>query len=118
MDVTMLKEIDLSAFGRRVHIYNAIKELKIQASRATSIVTSPINSGYEPDSPGVSSFASPALYTPSPYTMDQEDRSTRRGSDSLTSNMQGLGFDDDNNSRPPSVSLISLLCPSYSSSNY
>jgi hypothetical protein len=28
MDVAMLKEIDLTAFGKRVHIFNAIKHLK------------------------------------------------------------------------------------------
>lgn len=106
MDVTMLKEIDLSAFGRRVHIYNAIKELKVQANRAASIAASPALSGYEPDSPGLSPFASsPAFYAPSPYTIEQEDRSTRRGSDSLNSNIHGLGFND-SNSRPPSVSII------------
>lgn len=106
MDVTMLKEIDLSAFGRRVHIYNAIKELKVQANRPASVAASPAQSGYEPDSPGMSPFvSSPPFYAPSPYTIEQEDRSTRRGSDSLTSNIHGLGFNNESNSRPPSVSI-------------
>lgn len=107
MDVTMLKEIDLAAFGRRVHIYNAIKELKIQATRAQSTsVNSPGYSGYEPDSPGMSSHPSPALYTPSPFTMEQESRSTRRGSDVLASSAGVLVFDEENISRPPSVCTL------------
>ncbi|GAA5964762.1 hypothetical protein JCM3765_002546 [Sporobolomyces pararoseus] len=64
MDVAMLKEIDLIAFGRRVHIYNAIKELKSRRSLRTSTTStgsmlSPL-SGYEPDSPGT--LASPTTY--------------------------------------------------------
>jgi hypothetical protein len=55
MDVATLKEIDLPAFGRRVHIYNAIKDLKRSLSHAeyASPHTPPSSgfSGYEPDTP-------------------------------------------------------------------
>ena len=86
----MLKEIDLVAFGRRVHIYNAIKELKGRVPRTNRDVVSPALSGYEPDSPGNLSFASPGQ---SSFTFPSED-------------VQGLGVDDDGSSsfaRPSST---------------
>lgn len=58
----MLKEIDLIAFGRRVHIFQAIKELKARVHPPEDEPTplfSPSMSGYDPDSPGTMSFASP-----------------------------------------------------------
>ncbi|BGP22425.1 phospholipid binding protein [Rhodotorula toruloides] len=60
MDVAMLKEIDLVAFGRRVHIYNAIKELRLHTQPTRALTASqstagsfiaPSMTGYEPDSP-------------------------------------------------------------------
>ena len=70
MDVAMLKEIDLAAFGRRVHIYNAIKELRTRTSRPPSLasragsthVLSPHLAGqFEPDDmPQTPGLASPA----------------------------------------------------------
>ncbi|ORY90693.1 hypothetical protein BCR35DRAFT_299255 [Leucosporidium creatinivorum] len=89
MDVAMLKEIDLIAFGRRVHIYNAIKELKARVPKpARADVASPSLSGYEPDSPGNLSFASPGQAS---FSSPPED-------------VQGLGFEDDTSSiaRPTS----------------
>ncbi|GAA5871266.1 hypothetical protein JCM8547_007237 [Rhodosporidiobolus lusitaniae] len=77
MDVAMLKEIDLVAFGRRVHIYNAIKELRLRThpelSHAPSLnplgmsqsssYLSPAMSGYEAgvDSPATGYVASPTM---------------------------------------------------------
>lgn len=85
----MLKEIDLVAFGRRVHIYNAIKELKARVPKPSRAdVVSPSLSGYEPDSPGNLSFASPGQAS---FSFPPEDT-------------QGLGFEDDASSivRPTS----------------
>lgn len=59
MDLESLKEIDLPAFGRRVRIFNAIKELRktvepAQRSQQPSYNwASPALSGYEPDTPSV-----------------------------------------------------------------
>lgn len=89
MDVAMLKEIDLVAFGRRVHIYNAIKELKTRVPKPTRAdVVSPSLSGYEPDSPGNLSFASPGQAS---FSFPADD-------------VQGLGLEDDASSiaRPTS----------------
>ena len=78
MDINTLKEIDLPAFGRRVHINNGIKELKriinpdLTASTTTMSQSqasfmrypgeslSPSMSGYEPDTPGTRSAFSPS----------------------------------------------------------
>lgn len=94
----MLKEIDLVAFGRRVHIYNAIKELKSRVAsppltRPASLNLSPGISAYEPDSPRMMSFASPMGYQASTFDGHQG------GGD-----LQGLGFEDDASSivRPTS----------------
>lgn len=98
MDVAMLKEIDLVAFGRRVHIYNAIKELKIRVPKPSRAdVVSPSLSGYEPDSPGNLSFASPGQAS---FSFPSEDT-------------QGLGFEDDASSlaRPSSSVRFLLLSP-------
>lgn len=98
----MLKEIDLIAFGRRVHIYNAIKELKgkrgPQQQRSSSIL-SPAASGYEPDSPG---FASPAAGS---YMSAAQYQGSNFGG-SQNEDLQGPGLDDDNSSMArPSSSL-------------
>ncbi|GAA5891794.1 hypothetical protein JCM5296_001863 [Sporobolomyces johnsonii] len=86
MDVAMLKEIDLVAFGRRVHIYNAIKELKSRRSMQSSVssagMLSPSMSGYEPDSPGT---------TDSP----REFQSPQMRWDQPLEKASGLGFDED-----------------------
>ncbi|BGP18900.1 hypothetical protein JCM10213_005515 [Rhodosporidiobolus nylandii] len=113
MDVAMLKEIDLIAFGRRVHIYNAIKELKarthpelmpsqpsghnLSASTSTGAtgsisVLSPAMSGYEAgvDSPlTAGSVASPAGLGgafQSPQTRWDEQQGGK---------IAGLGFEED-----------------------
>lgn len=94
MDVAMLKEIDLVAFGRRVHIYNAIKELKLRISRPSSLVSPPL-SGFEPDSPGrTSMMASPYGYSPSTFS-EGDVRTGKRASDMSQSQVRGLGFDED-----------------------
>lgn len=74
MDVNTLKEIDLPAFGRRVHIFNGIKELRKmyeqQSQRHSSrsqlanypssnSLASPGMSGYDPDSPSTRAGFSP-----------------------------------------------------------
>jgi hypothetical protein len=89
MDVAMLKEIDLVAFGRRVHIYNAIKELKSRRSLRTSTTStgsmlSPL-SGYEPDSPGT--LASPTTY--------QSPESRWENGAQQNEKLAGLGLDND-----------------------
>lgn len=130
MDVAMLKEIDLVAFGRRVHIYNAIKELRnrthpelhrasgsnlAQSTRSASggSYLSPAMSGYEAgvdspqqgygQSPTMGSFAAAGQYS--------------------REHLQGLGFEEGSQAgsslrapssvRPfsfPSPTSHSLLC--------
>lgn len=89
MDVAMLKEIDLIAFGRRVHIYNAIKELKSRRSLRTSTSTgsmlSPTMSGYEPDSPGTAE--SPTAYQSPQSRWEQHGHQQEK--------LAGLGLDND-----------------------
>jgi hypothetical protein len=72
-DINTLKEIDLPAFGRRVHIFNAIKELRRQIEpMGTSFLSSsqgfgsqysnpvsPTMSGYIPDTPSSQANFSP-----------------------------------------------------------
>lgn len=90
----MLKEIDLAAFGRRVHIYNAIKELKARISRPSSMVSPPL-SGFESDSPGrISTMASPYGYSPSMFS-DGDARTGKRASDASQAQTRGLGIDED-----------------------
>ncbi|GAA6063545.1 hypothetical protein JCM10212_002657, partial [Sporobolomyces blumeae] len=89
MDVAMLKEIDLVAFGRRVHIYNAIKELKsrrkLRTSDSTGSMLSPSMSGYDPDSPGT--VGSPAAFQSPQSRWEQQAQQPER--------LAGLGLDDD-----------------------
>ncbi|KAM0751536.1 hypothetical protein T439DRAFT_212506 [Meredithblackwellia eburnea MCA 4105] len=130
MDVNMLKEIDLVAFGRRVHIYNAIKELRgrtsrpgseIQASRpGSSMALSPTLSGYEPDSPGTMGFASPSsMNFRSPTSQGPamfEHGHVRHDSDLGAGAVNGLGFDSDAASLQRSINArpVSLRSkPSY-----
>ena len=73
MDVNMLKEIDLAAFGRRVHVYNGIKELRRQvealsAPPTTAPALSPTFSGYEPDTPSSRAFSPRDSFSPSVST--------------------------------------------------
>ncbi|GAA5835372.1 hypothetical protein JCM11251_005217 [Rhodosporidiobolus azoricus] len=102
MDVAMLKEIDLVAFGRRVHIYNAIKELRLRThpelarsasahplgSSISSSYLSPM-SGYEggPDSPAsMGGFGgSPQMKSPQ---MRWDQQHQQQGGQ-----LNGLGFD-------------------------
>ncbi|GAA5894582.1 uncharacterized protein JCM6883_002144 [Sporobolomyces salmoneus] len=89
MDVAMLKEIDLVAFGRRVHIYNAIKELKSRRSLRTSTTStgsllSP-QSGYVPDSPGT--VGSPTTY--------QSPESRWENNSQPNEKLAGLGLDSE-----------------------
>lgn len=103
MDVAMLKEIDLAAFGRRVHIYNAIKELRARVPQPSAgIPVSPGLSGYEPDSPGPMSFASPYAISQSSDTGDEK---TRRLSD--PGNGTGLGLGEEETAVQRSMSLVS-----------
>ncbi|GJN88147.1 hypothetical protein Rhopal_001104-T1 [Rhodotorula paludigena] len=125
MDVAMLKEIDLIAFGRRVHIYNAIKDLKLRthpppplplsavggllASQSTTggMMLSPALSGYEPDSPG--SFGGPSPHiAQSPqmrWEQQQAIQQLRQQQGSATGfrdeSLAGLGFENES----PSGSL-------------
>lgn len=113
MDVAMLKEIDLIAFGRRVHIFNAIKELRLrtQPPRPTSALNtshstsggsflSPALSGYEPDSPTNYTPGSPtAAYLHQTPQMRWEQQQHDRN--------PGLGFEDD--SAPASLRSPSSL---------
>jgi hypothetical protein len=46
MDVAMLKEIDLVAFGRRVRVYNAIKELRHRCKPKPPALPVHIRSGW------------------------------------------------------------------------
>lgn len=123
MDVAMLKEIDLTAFGRRVHIYNAIKELRTRTSRPPSLMShagsaqqqtmSPQMSGYDPDSPHTTGLASPtSLHFMSPATSSNAASTfdpvfniggPRRDPDATSlamslpvsvSSLNGLGLDD------------------------
>lgn len=95
----MLKEIDLVAFGRRVHIYNAIKELRQRSHTRPMSMVSPSMSGYEPDSPGNMSFASPgAMSFASPSMPYPQSNSGGSHNDDL----HGLGLDDQDSSRPAS----------------
>jgi hypothetical protein len=72
LDVATLKEIDLPAFGRRVQIYNAIKELKKSmeppAAPAPQLaqqpLVSPTLSGYEPDTPSSRNFSPRDSFSP------------------------------------------------------
>ncbi|GAA5924019.1 uncharacterized protein JCM15063_005526 [Sporobolomyces koalae] len=88
MDVAMLKEIDLVAFGRRVHIYNAIKELKsrrsLRMSSSTGSMLSPALSGYEPDSPGTAE--SPTTYQSPQSRWDNGQQAEK---------LAGLGLDNE-----------------------
>ncbi|BGP37512.1 hypothetical protein JCM10450v2_001417 [Rhodotorula kratochvilovae] len=117
MDVAMLKEIDLIAFGRRVHIYNAIKELKLRTqppppppphpvsalstSQSTSggSFLSPATSGYEPDSPHSYGPSSPiaAAFQHAPHARWEQQQER----------LAGLGFEDD--SAPGSLRASSSL---------
>ncbi|GAA5911366.1 hypothetical protein JCM6882_002357 [Rhodosporidiobolus microsporus] len=110
MDVAMLKEIDLVAFGRRVHIYNAIKELRarthpelsrsptsahpLSSSISSSMggsYLSPAMSGYEPDSPGSYAGASPQMQSPQMRWDQQQQMQMQQGQGPLS----GLGFETD-----------------------
>ncbi|GAA5911326.1 hypothetical protein JCM8208_005220 [Rhodotorula glutinis] len=121
MDVAMLKEIDLVAFGRRVHIFNAIKELRLRtqpprpssalnASQSTSggSFLNPALGGYEPDSPthyGASSplsvyqqHVSPSRWEQLPQQQQQQSQQDRP---------VGFGFED--GSAPASLRSPSSL---------
>jgi len=56
LDVNTLKELDLPAFGRRMHIFNGIKELRRQVEGPASLNTSYLRSSYQPISPSVSGY--------------------------------------------------------------
>lgn len=97
----MLKEIDLAAFGRRVHIYNAIKELKARAGRGSISAVSPTMSGYAPDSPGTISYA-PGMQ--SHLAQDLDGRFANRVSEPISAPFNGSGYD----SRQRSASVVSV----------
>ncbi|GAA6039658.1 hypothetical protein JCM8097_002239 [Rhodosporidiobolus ruineniae] len=122
MDVAMLKEIDLVAFGRRVHIYNAIKELKHRThpelssrpsnlgSSISSSYLSPALSGYEAgvdspaslmqQSPTMGSFAAAAAAGQGGVGASQARWEASQGVPYHPGQFQqerlaGLGFDED-----------------------
>ncbi|GAA5948231.1 hypothetical protein JCM3775_001731 [Rhodotorula graminis] len=120
MDVAMLKEIDLVAFGRRVHIFNAIKELRMRvqparpasalnASQSTSggsFLGPALGGGYEPDSPTHYGTSSPlAAYQPpvSPSRWDQHPQQQPLQQD----RPGGFGYED--SSAPASLRSPSSL---------
>lgn len=84
-DVNTLKEIDIPAFGRRVHIFRAIKTLKARSEPAApppeSQPFSPAMSGYEPDSPASTHILSPTVA--SSMTSPDLRRSTGSGRSQL-----------------------------------
>lgn len=115
MDVAMLKEIDLVAFGKRVHIYNAIKELKARLSQPSSeqlhhsrpasslaaAITPGSASGYEADSPGIMSpssmsfvSASQGVLSPAPTTFASPYPASHSAFLAEPATIQGLGFND------------------------
>ncbi|BGP29644.1 hypothetical protein JCM10296v2_001383 [Rhodotorula toruloides] len=113
MDVAMLKEIDLVAFGRRVHIYNAIKELRLRTQPPRALTASqstagsfiaPSMTGYEPDSPTSLAY-SPSIsalhHQQNPHLRWQQQQLMQGGS------LAGFGIDGD--SAPTSLRAPSSL---------
>lgn len=66
MDVHMLKEIDLVAFGRRVRVYNGIKELRQRTQQGNLMASVSYASGFT--SPSVNGFDHTEGPLASPYT--------------------------------------------------
>jgi hypothetical protein len=106
MDVAMLKEIDLVAFGRRVHIYNAIKELRLRTQPPRALAASqstagsfiaPSMTGYEPDSP--TSLA----YSPSISALHQQNPQMRWQQQQLMQGGSSAGFGAEGDSAPTSL---------------
>ncbi|GAA6036685.1 hypothetical protein NBRC10512_003519 [Rhodotorula toruloides] len=113
MDVAMLKEIDLVAFGRRVHIYNAIKELRLRTQPPRALTASqstagsfiaPSMTGYEPDSP--TSLA----YSPSISALHhQQNPHLRWQQQQLMQGSSLAGFGIEGDSAPTSLRAPSSL---------
>ena len=105
MDVAMLKEIDLVAFGRRVRVYNAIKELRhrtqpgnlMSSMSTTGIPVSPSLSGYGPEAPAALAYSPmTGVYAPS-GTATQQPRWDPSQEPTKPSNepLAGLGLQDE-----------------------
>lgn len=104
MDVAMLKEIDLVAFGRRVRVYNAIKELRhrtqpgnLMSSVSTAgVPVSPSLSGYGPEAPAALAYSPmTGVYAPS-GTAKQQPRwdPSQEPPKASTEPLAGLGLQD------------------------
>ncbi|GAA5865790.1 hypothetical protein JCM3774_003094 [Rhodotorula dairenensis] len=105
MDVAMLKEIDLIAFGRRVRVYNAIKELRHRTQPGnlmSSISTtggplSPAMTGYGPESPAALAYSpmtgvySRSATTSEPTRWDPSQEPNKASTEPLA----GLGLQDE-----------------------
>lgn len=105
MDVAMLKEIDLIAFGRRVRVYNAIKELRhrtqpgnlMSSLSTTGGALSPALTGYGPESPaGLAYSPMTGVYSRSSATSEPArwDPSQEQ-SKASTEPLAGLGLQDE-----------------------
>ena len=120
MDVAMLKEIDLVAFGRRVHIYNAIKELRLRAqpprpisalnaSQSTSggSFLNPAVGGYEPDSPTQFGASSPLAAYQHQSSASRWEQQPQQQQQAQRESSPGFGFED--TSAPASLRSPSSL---------
>ncbi|KAH8919480.1 hypothetical protein BT69DRAFT_1322090 [Atractiella rhizophila] len=88
MDVTTLKEIDLPQFGRRVHIYNGIKELK-----ASLLPPPPAPaSSPPPTTPLTPGLGSPFIGSPAPSYQDSQKSPRPKTASSLA--QSGAGYED------------------------
>lgn len=102
MDVTTLKEIDLPAFGRRVHIAKAIKELKKSYETPPPMPSpsyppsfiSPSLSGYEPDSPGSRAFSPQDAFSPHPHAGIPANANPNANANVVMSPESNAGLDD------------------------
>lgn len=106
MDVAMLKEIDLVAFGRRVRVYNAIKELRhrtqpgnlMSSVSSTGVPVSPSLSGYGPEAPAAALAYSPmtGVYAPTGMATQQPRWDpSQEPTKASTEPLAGLGLQDE-----------------------
>lgn len=105
MDVAMLKEIDLVAFGRRVRVYNAIKELRhrtqpgnlMSSVSTTGVPVSPSLSGCGPEAPAALAYSPmTGVYAPSGTAMQQPRWDpSQEPTKASTAPLAGLGLQDE-----------------------
>ena len=101
----MLKEIDLVAFGRRVRVYNAIKELRhgtqpgnlMSSVSTTGVPVSPSLSGYGPEAPAALAYSPmTGVYAPSGTAMQQPRWDpSQEPTKASTAPLAGLGLQDE-----------------------